>query len=302
MIPHTLILAIENKNCNFIEAQLGFITNIDQLKAGPRQDPLFTYVARTNENVYQCVTKKIRNLGGEIKDFLNKPCQFELSEKGYYPLHIATSYGLSDLLPIMIEDGADVNQLSELENEIQSKRTPLQIAAMRKSFDCFFKLIQKNGDWNKLDSKGGQLANYFDPFFHQQWFAKVNHILINDFSFYRETGETLEIKIGSHEDLTQENIAKVCSRYFKDYTYHTEKRKQWEENAIKMAVIISPVVEESISPMEKIFRSNVDNKRELQAMAFIKKQTDPAVLKRLLAYVEKSDMPNIKVEIEKKLV
>jgi ankyrin repeat protein len=101
---------------------------------------------------------------------LLKRTPFPADEYGYTPLHVAASYGWTEMIKLLLDNGADVNAVVVFMQE-----TPLQFAVIADKLDAVKLLVehgadiyQKNGDGNSaIDMAYSSLIfNYFRELKH----------------------------------------------------------------------------------------------------------------------------------------
>ena len=103
-------------------------------------------VACEHSNAVDIAECLIRSVGFGRKGVMNY--QGSCIGPGLAPLHLACIRGSKELIPLLVQYGADITCLDA------SGETPLHTAAKWQQIECFLELLRHGADIDKLDFKG----------------------------------------------------------------------------------------------------------------------------------------------------
>ncbi|QOU18326.1 hypothetical protein BRETT_000048 [Brettanomyces bruxellensis] len=167
-----LLLAILNDHVDCVQTLLEFGANgfPPQNELKPKYLPLNVACKIGNHEVVKMILERFGSPELAIgKHLLTSSSQ--CNAEGLLPFHIVASCGHTSLLPLLIEYGADINQLDKL-----NKWSPLFYAVMEGHVSMTRELISNGADYNVEDDEG------CDPLYYAIWDGNISvlNVLLED--------------------------------------------------------------------------------------------------------------------------
>ncbi|ODV82874.1 hypothetical protein CANARDRAFT_204317, partial [[Candida] arabinofermentans NRRL YB-2248] len=158
-----LLMAIIHNHVKSVEILLNHGANgfplQDDLK--PKYLPLNVACKKGNIEIVKLLLKTYSTpKEAQSKKLLTK--SFQSNAEGLLPLHIVASSGHDDLIPLLLEYGADINQFDKL-----NKWSPIFYSVIKGYESTTKKLIENGADFNLKDEDG------FNPLYYAIWEGNV---------------------------------------------------------------------------------------------------------------------------------
>ncbi|KAH3666882.1 hypothetical protein OGAPHI_003331 [Ogataea philodendri] len=168
-----LLMAIINNHVSSVDILLKHGSNAfpqqDDLK--PKYLPLNVACKTGNLQVVQLLLNQV-STPAQAKEMGLLTKSFQSNAEGLLPLHIVASSGHDELLALLLQYGADVNQLDKL-----NKWTPIFYSAIKGYASTTQKLIEYGADFDVKDEDG------LNPLYYAIWEGNVGaiNVLIESF-------------------------------------------------------------------------------------------------------------------------